>query len=129
MEKCPKNHYGISRDDALILFSQLDSMSKVLENIRRIRTSNGYSQDQMADLMDVERTTYNNFETGKTRLYSKSFSRFASVMGMSEEEIIFGEKPGLTHGYLQSGNLEDKINSLEEKVKNSAPLSASSAIV
>ncbi|MBQ9462304.1 MAG: helix-turn-helix transcriptional regulator [Bacteroidales bacterium] len=92
-------------------------MSKVLENIRRIRTSNGYSQDQMADLMDVERTTYNNFETGKTRLYSKSFSRFASVMGMSEEEIIFGEKPGLTHGYLQSGNLEDKINSLEEKVE------------
>lgn len=92
-------------------------MSKVLENIRNLRIRKGYSQDEMAELMDIERTTYNNFETGKTKLFSKSFSRFASVMGLSEEEIIFADRPGLTHGYLQIGTLEDKINALDAKVE------------
>ena len=91
-------------------------MKKTLENIRRIRLERGYSQDDIAELMHVERSTYSNFETGKTKLFSKSLSRFAEVVGMSEEDIVTGTERPLTHGYLQEGNLVDRIDVVEAKI-------------
>ncbi len=91
-------------------------MEKTLDTIRRIRLQRGYSQDEMADLMGVERSTYSNFETGKTKLFSKSMSRFAEVLGITEEEIILGGPRPLTAGYLQEGTLEDRMEAIESKL-------------
>lgn len=91
-------------------------MEKTLENIRRIRTRLGYSQDDIADLMGIERSTYSNFETGKTNLFCKNLSRFAEVVGMTEEEIVSGESKSKTYGYLQEGNVIDRLDALEAKI-------------
>ena len=90
-------------------------MDKLHENIRRVREQKGYSQDVMADLMKIERSTYSNFELGKTKLFAKNMTRFAKAMGMSEEEILFGRAP-LTAGYLQDGVLEDRMEAIESKL-------------
>ena len=90
-------------------------MDKIHENIRRVRVRKGYSQDEMADLMGIERSTYSNFELGKTMLFSKNMTRFAEVVGMTEEEILLDGSP-LTAGYLQAGLLEDRIEAMEDKL-------------
>jgi transcriptional regulator with XRE-family HTH domain len=94
-------------------------MDKIHENIRRIRMRNGYSQDEMADLMGVERSTYSNFETGKTKLFSKSMSLFAAAVGMTEEDIIIGAIPParLTSGYLQEGGVSDRLDAVEARME------------
>ena len=90
-------------------------MDKLHENIRRVRIKLGYSQDDMAEKMGIERSTYSNFELGKTKLFGKSMTRFAAAVGLSEEEILLDET-ALTAGYLQSGVLEDRIDALEAKI-------------
>ena len=90
-------------------------MDKLHENIRRVREQKGYSQEVMADLMKIERSTYSNFELGKTKLFAKNMTRFAKAMGMTEEEILFPGTPK-TAGYLHTGLFEDRLEALESKM-------------
>ena len=91
-------------------------MDKLHENIRRVRIKLGYSQDEMADKMGIERSTYSNFELGKTKLLNRNMSKLSEVSGMSEEEILLGGSS--VHGYLSEGTLVDRIDALEAKIDN-----------
>ena len=89
-------------------------MGKVHEYIKKLRVKSGYSQDEMADLMGIERSTYSNFELGKTNLFSPNLAKFAQVLGLSEDEILQGEpKP---RGYVSEGELSDRIDELSGKI-------------
>ena len=92
------------------------SMDRLHENIRRVRMRLGYSQDDMADLMGIERSTYSNFELGKTKLFGSSMSKFASAVKMSEEEILLDGGP-LTAGYLNAGGIEERLDAMETRLK------------
>ncbi len=54
-----------------------------------MRESKGFTQAAMADELGIGRTTYVNFESGKTKLFCKTLSRFAEYMGVKEEEVLF----------------------------------------
>lgn len=73
--------------------------------IRKLREERDLTQSEMAEELGIGRTTYVNFESGKTRLFSQTLSKFAAFMGVSEEEIAFN-RPEL---------LEAK-NASEEKI-------------
>ena len=47
----------------------------------------------MAEELGVGRTTYVNFETGRSRLFSPLLDRMAARLGKSVEDILFGERP------------------------------------
>ena len=89
-------------------------MGKVHEYIKKLRIQGGYSQDEMADLMGIERSTYSNFELGKTNLFSRNLAKFARVIGKDEEDILLGE-PRL-RGYLSESDVADRLDALYEKV-------------
>jgi len=91
-------------------------MDRLHENIRRVRMRLGYSQDDMAELMDIERSTYSNFELGKTKLFGSSMTKFAKAVNMSEEEILLDGGP-LTAGYLSAGGIEERLDSLEGRIE------------
>lgn len=61
--------------------------------IRRVREANGYSQTAMAQELGIGRTTYVNFETGRTNLFCRTLRLMAQKLEISEEQIIMGEKP------------------------------------
>lgn len=65
---------------------------KLHTNIRRFRENSGFSQTSMADELGVGRTTYINFETGKTRIFCKTLEKLASYFGVSEEDILYGSR-------------------------------------
>lgn len=61
--------------------------------IRDARVNAGLSQEEMARRIGIGRTTYINFETGQTNLFSKNLHKTAAVLGVSEEELLFGPRP------------------------------------
>ena len=86
------------------------------EQIRKARISAGLSQEEMADRMEVQRSTYGNFERGKTNLISPMMYRFARAIGQTTEEIWGIEEPGDKSGYLLEGHLEDRLGVLEDRM-------------
>lgn len=71
----------------------MSATQEILSRIRSLREERGLSQSALADELGIGRTTYLNFETGKTRLYSKTLSAVAAYFDIDEEEILFGKKP------------------------------------
>lgn len=86
------------------------------ELIKKERRSAGLSQEEIADRMGIQRSTYGNFERGKTNLISPMMYRFATALGKTPEEIWGLEAPGTMHGYLQESTLEDRLEVLEDRM-------------
>lgn len=82
-------------------------LDKIHLNIKRERERKGLTQEAMADSLNIARTTYISFETGKTNIFSKTLTKFAQTIGRSEEEIVFGTKP--------SESLLEQVRNTDEK--------------
>ena len=67
-------------------------LGKKFQNIRLFRESKGFSQTSMANELCIGRSTYINFETGKTKLYCKTLEKLAEYFGVSVESILHGEE-------------------------------------
>ena len=55
-------------------------MEDILRNIRVIRESRGFSQEQMADLMKISQSQYARFERGATKTDLDSVFRFCEAI-------------------------------------------------
>lgn len=99
---------------------------ETLERIKNLRESKGLSQREIADELGIGRTTYLNFEKGKTKLYSKNLTSLARYFDVSEEYLLFGEaiNSDLLHDVEDFENkrlalineYEDRLNTLNEKL-------------
>ena len=79
--------------------------------IREAREKTGLSQEAMAAQIGVGRTTYINFETGRTKLYCRSLLRMAKFLDIPEEELLFGPRPdeGLLRDQLTLDNWKKQV--------------------
>lgn len=66
-----------------------DYRESVGRNIRLIREKRGYSQDELAEIMDVHRSTISKIETGKFAITIDYLVKFAWYLDF---EISFIEK-------------------------------------
>jgi len=57
-------------------------MKKILKNIRTLRELKGYSQDYMADLLEITQSAYARFERGATKTDLETVSLVAKVFEM-----------------------------------------------
>ncbi len=89
-------------------------MGKVHEYIKILRQRKGLSQDDMADKMGIERSTYSNFELGKTNLFSPNLAKAAQVLNITEDEILIGAYS--ERGYLSENGLADRIDMLSDRI-------------
>lgn len=99
---------------------------ETLERIKNLRESKGLSQREIADELGIGRTTYHNFEKGKTMLYSKTLTSCAQYFNVTEEYLLFGEaiNSDLLHDVedFESKRIalineyEDRLMSLNEKL-------------
>ena len=77
--------------NAEILFTEKDlkeNRQKIACNLKEIREKKGYSQEQVADLMNVSRTTISKIESGKFNCSLDYLSKFAFVLGF---DIVLSE--------------------------------------
>ena len=60
-------------------------------NLRNARKRAGYSQEGLANELDLCRSTISSLETGKTNLFSKHIPVIARCFGISETELLCGD--------------------------------------
>lgn len=106
-------------------------MKNALQNIRYLRKKAHISQSVLAEKIGMSSTALGKIERGETRLNSEHVSKIAAAIGVSEEQIWFGdayeeEKLLRENSYnntrireLVSENrqLSDKVKYLEELLK------------
>jgi transcriptional regulator with XRE-family HTH domain len=86
-------------------------MKKVIENIRILRESKGYSQDYIAELIGITQSSYARFERGATKTDLKTVSLIAQALEMSLIDVItYPEK------YVNSKDIPTEIPAHEPEV-------------
>ena len=65
-------------------------------NIKAIRQRAGYSQKEFAALLNLPRSTYNQYETGARQADYDTLSRIASFLGASVDDLL-GREPPASH--------------------------------
>lgn len=67
-------------------------MSKVSKNIKNLRMAQGMSQDALAEKLFVSRQAISSWENDRTQPDVQMISKLSEVLGVSVEELIYGEK-------------------------------------
>jgi len=86
-------------------------MKNIIENIRTLRESKGYSQEYMAELMKITQSAYARFERGATKTDLKTVSLAAQTLQMSLIDVItYPEK------YINIKDASKAISTVEPEV-------------
>ena len=75
--------------------------ARIKENIIRMRTEKGISQDEMAQRLEMSRNSYRNIEKGSTYVVSRHLKEIADILNITEEELVLGYKPAEGAGSLE----------------------------
>jgi len=86
-------------------------MKNIIENIRDLRESKGYSQDCMAELMGITQSAYARFERGAIKTDLKTVSLAAKVLEVTLVDVItYPEK------YINSKDVAKEVSTSEPEV-------------
>ena len=58
------------------------------EKIKTIRLLRGFTQEYVADKLDIKQNTYSKIESGQTRLDVDILKKLAEILGVSQADII-----------------------------------------
>ena len=64
----------------------------VAQALKRLRENSGYTQQQIANALSVERSTYTYYETGKTTPDIKTLSKLAKIFNVTLAELLESEE-------------------------------------
>lgn len=60
----------------------------ISDNIRKLRNNQNRSQQEIADLLDIERKTYANWETSQTSIKSDYIPKLAKIFNVEIEDLF-----------------------------------------
>ncbi len=66
----------------------------IKNNLSRSRKEAGISQEVLAERLHMNRNTYRNIETGRTRIINRHMEKIAAELDTTVEELILGYKIG-----------------------------------
>lgn len=58
------------------------------ENLRAARESKGYTQQQVADMMQIDKSTYCGYETGKRQPDMNKIKLLSKILGISGDDLL-----------------------------------------
>lgn len=67
--------------------------ASVQKIMRILRESNDYSQEYVANVLNINQKTYSNLESGKTKITLERLSKLAKLYGISVEVFLKDELP------------------------------------
>ena len=63
-------------------------MHKILEKIRNLRLSRGYTQEYMAEKLGIDTVNYGRIERGKSKLTLDRFLKICDILQVSPTELL-----------------------------------------
>ena len=92
-------------------------MTTMGERIKKYRKKKKYTQQQLADLLQVSVMTVRRFEANEREPKMEMVENLASVLGVSKIELIFGSPSEAGRAALNgfSENLSDNLHDLAER--------------
>ena len=85
------------------------------DKIRTLREFNHWSQEEMAEKMQMSTNTYARFERGETRLDLSKLQRIAAIFQLDVVDLIANEKQNL---FFQIGDENQQHNNTSADVLN-----------
>ena len=76
----------------------------IRERIKIIRIEKGYSQDYMADMLNISQNAYHKLEKGHTRIHLEKFIDIAEILEVKFSELLKGSD----YVYVFSGQYKKK---------------------
>ena len=81
-----------------------------------MRAKLGYTQQQVADLLGIDRSTYAYYETGKIKPDIKTVMNLAKAFGVNYTEILESEKEGRFSDAASAGSNKTNGKTSGEKI-------------
>mgnify|MGYP004679590053 CR=1 FL=1 len=79
----------------------------IYENLRKIREEKGYTQNDVADILDIKRQQYQLYESGKREIPSRFIKQLAAVYKVPADYIL-----GVKYDFLEDAPLEEIISNI-----------------
>lgn len=102
--------------------------TSIKQNIRKVRKSRKFTQEEMADKMGISLTAYRDLEKGETSIVNTNLLKVAMLLDTTTEELVLGYRPAQMSGpdlddikEEYSGKvsvLENRIHDLEKLVES-----------
>lgn len=86
------------------------------EKLKQARLNKNYSQEYMAEVLEVSQKTYSNFENNKTTPNFSQIEKIAQILEVSVLDFLSQEKFSLNYHKPSGGNNGYIINQLPEKL-------------
>ncbi|HCW80271.1 MAG TPA: transcriptional regulator [Ruminococcaceae bacterium] len=103
------------------LYKKAEShLFKLNERLRELRGKCGYTQSQVAKLLNIDRSTYAYYETGKTRPDVSSLVMLAKIFNISIGELLSDESRPKAVAERRILNSGSHISSYADIQKNSS---------
>lgn len=67
-------------------------MAKISKNLKKLRAEKNFTQETLAEKMNISRQAISNWENDKTQPDIESLETLANIFGVDVEEIIYGKK-------------------------------------
>ncbi|MBT6376728.1 MAG: helix-turn-helix transcriptional regulator [Flavobacterium sp.] len=65
-------------------------VKEIRERIKTVRIEKGYSQDYMADMLNISQNAYHKLEKGHTRIHLEKFIDIANVLEVEVSDLFNG---------------------------------------
>lgn len=85
-----------------------DSQGEYIKRTKKARADSGKNQQEIADFLGIERTTYTGYEISRP-MPGKYVSKFCAMTGVTERWLLTGEGPQKEDPWIQ-----EKIKQLAE---------------
>lgn len=97
------------------------------DQLRAAREARGYTQQQIADLMDIDKSTYCGYETGKRQPDVQKLKLLCKILGVSGDELLeTGRANGLSERPKDKNiiRIAGRNGSYEERILTDEQISA-----
>jgi len=68
-------------------------MSKIAENIKRLRLAKGFTQEELGTLMGKDKTAVSNWERSQNKMTTDDLEKLCVVLDCSPEELLGWKSP------------------------------------
>ncbi|WP_417430300.1 helix-turn-helix domain-containing protein [Halpernia sp.] len=86
------------------------------EKLKQARLNKNFSQEYMAEVLQISQKTYSNFENNKTKPDFSQIEEISKVLEASVLDFLSDEKLAFNYNNVNGGNNGFVINQLSEKI-------------